>query len=265
MSDHLASDRFMSARVLSRAIGFASLATVLVVWELAARHRLVNPVLMPPPSAIAAALRSMIASGDILPPILHTVALFAVGYALACVLGIAIGLWMGRSSFAYGLLEPLVELLRPLPKSALVPALFLFLGIGMTTMITVVVFAALFPVLINTFQGVRGIDPVLLDTARTFRCGRWRIAWSVILPAALPSILTGMKVALSLGLVLAILAEMLAGLNGLGFVILDAQRSFQTSNMYAWIVIVAALGAVLSLAFDKIERMVVPWRGNEFD
>jgi ABC-type nitrate/sulfonate/bicarbonate transport system permease component len=178
------------------------------------------------------------------------------------VIGIALGLWMGRSPFAYGLLEPLVELLRPLPKSALVPALFLFLGIGMTTMITVVVFASLFPVLINTFQGVRGIDPVLLDTARTFQCGRWRLVWSVVLPAALPSILTGMKVALSLGIVLAILAEMLAGVNGLGFVILDAQRSFQTAEMYGWIAIVAALGAGLSLAFEALERVAVPWRGR---
>lgn len=256
------SERPMSERLLSRSVGLASLVAVLVAWELAARYRLVNPVLMPPPSAVAAALQDMIAGGEVLRPLLHTIYLFAIGYAIACVLGVAIGLWMGCSQFADGLLEPLVELLRPIPKSALVPALFLFLGIGMTTMVTIVVFAALFPVLINTFQGVRGIDPVLLDTARTFRCGRWRTVWSVILPAALPAILTGMKVALSLGIVLAILAEMLAGVNGLGFVILDAQRSFQTQQMYAWIAILAVFGAGLSLLFDKIEQLTVPWRGQ---
>jgi ABC-type nitrate/sulfonate/bicarbonate transport system permease component len=252
----------MSERMLSRIVGLASLVAVLLLWEFAARYRLVNPVLMPPPSAIAAALQDMIANGEVLRPLLHTVYLFIIGYAIACVLGIAIGLWMGCSRFADGLLEPLVELLRPIPKSALVPALFLFLGIGMKTMVTIVVFASLFPVLINTYQGVRGIDPVLLDTARTFRCGRWRTVWSVVLPAALPAILTGMKVALSLGIVLAILAEMLAGVSGLGFVILDAQRSFQTQQMYAWIVILAAFGAGLSLLFDKIELLTVPWRGQ---
>lgn len=252
----------MSERVLSRTVGLASLVAVLLLWEFAARYRLVNPVLMPPPSAIAAALQDMIANGEVLRPLLHTVYLFIIGYAIACVLGIAIGLWMGCSRFADDLLEPLVELLRPIPKSALVPALFLFLGIGMKTMVTIVVFASLFPVLINTYQGVRGIDPVLLDTARTFRCGRWRTVWSVVLPAALPAILTGMKVALSLGIVLAILAEMLAGVSGLGFVILDAQRSFQTQQMYAWIVILAAFGAGLSLLFDKIELLTVPWRGQ---
>jgi ABC-type nitrate/sulfonate/bicarbonate transport system permease component len=253
-----------SERALRLAVGLASLLVGLALWELAARGRFVNPVLLPPPSTIALALRDLIAGGDLVPQLTHTVALFAAGYAIACLLGVAIGVWMGTSRFAYGLLEPLVELLRPIPKSALVPALFLFLGIGTTTMVTVVVFAGVFPVLINTLQGVRGIDPVLRDTARTFRCGPWRTLWSVVLPAALPAILAGMKVALGLSLVLAVLAEMLAGLSGLGFVILDTERSFQTAQMYAWIVVVAALGAGLGLLFDAIERRAVPWQFNEF-
>jgi len=252
----------MSERVLSRAVGLLSLATVVVLWECAARYGLVNRVLLPPPSAIAAALRDLIADGDVLRPLLHTVYLFVIGYGVACILGIAVGLWMGCSPVADGLLEPLVELLRPIPKSALVPALFLFLGIGMATMVTIIAFAAVFPVLINTYQGVRGIDPVLLETARTFRCSRWTTLRAVILPAAMPAILTGMKVALSLGIVLAILAEMLAGLDGLGFVILDTQRAFQTQQMYAWIAVLAAFGAGLSLLFDKIEQIAVPWRGR---
>lgn len=252
----------MSERLLSRLIGFLSLAGLVVLWEVVARYGLVNRVLLPPPSAIAVALRDLVVAGDVLGPLLHTVFLFAIGYGIACVLGVAVGLWMGCSAFADGLLEPLVELLRPIPKSALVPALFLFLGIGMTTMVTLVAFAAVFPVLINTYQGVRGIDPVLLETARTFRCSRWRTVRSVVLPGAMPAILTGMKVSLSLAIVLAILAEMLAGLDGLGFVILDTQRAFQTRQMYAWIAILAAFGAGLSLLFDKIEQLAVPWRGR---
>jgi ABC-type nitrate/sulfonate/bicarbonate transport system permease component len=169
---------------------------------------------------------------------------------------------MGCSRFVYGLLEPLVELLRPIPKSALVPALFLFLGIGKVTMVTVVVFGSVFPVLINTLQGVRDIDPVLLDTARTFRCSRRRTVFSVILPAALPSVLTGMKVSLGLGVALVVLAEMLAGENGLGFVILDTQRAFQIREMYAWVVILALFGVGLSLLFDRVERHMAPWRGT---
>ena len=162
----------------------------------------------------------------------------------------------------YGLLEPLVEILRPVPKSALVPVLFLFLGIGKTTMITVVVLAALFPVLISTFQGVRGLDPVLLETARTFQVSRMRTIFSIILPASLPMILAGMRVALGLGLVLVILAEMLAGEDGIGFRILDLQRAFQIRDMFAWIFVLVALGGGLMMLFDFVERTLVPWRGK---
>jgi ABC-type nitrate/sulfonate/bicarbonate transport system permease component len=252
----------MAERWRSRLVGLLSLVTVLAVWEFVARQKLVNPVLMPAPSTIADTLSGLLVSGEFLGPLLHTIAVFAGGYAIGCLLGIGIGLWMGCSRAAYGLLEPLVELLRPIPKSALVPALFLFLGIGKVTMVTVVAFGSVFPVLINTLQGVRDIDPVLLDTARTFQCARRRTVFSVILPAALPSVLTGMKVSLGLGVALAVLAEMLAGENGLGFVILDTQRAFQIREMYAWVVILAVFGVGLSLLFDKIEQHAAPWRGR---
>jgi ABC-type nitrate/sulfonate/bicarbonate transport system permease component len=252
----------MADRWTSRLVGLLSLATVLAVWEFVARYKFVNPVLMPAPSTIADTLSGLLVSGEFLGPLLHTIAVFAAGYAIGCLLGIGIGLWMGCSRAAYGLLEPLVELLRPIPKSALVPALFLFLGIGKVTMVTVVAFGSVFPVLINTLQGVRDIDPVLLDTARTFQCTRGRTVLSVILPAALPSVLTGMKVSLGLGVALAVLAEMLAGENGLGFVILDTQRAFQIREMYAWVVILAVFGVGLSLLFDKIEQHAAPWRGR---
>jgi ABC-type nitrate/sulfonate/bicarbonate transport system permease component len=143
-----------------------------------------------------------------------------------------------------------------------VPVLFLFLGIGKATMITVVVLAAVFPVLISTLQGVRGLDPVLLETARTFQTSRMRTIVSIVLPASLPMILAGMRVALGLGLVLVILAEMLAGEDGVGFRILDLQRSFQIRDMFAWIFVLVALGGGLMMLFDWVERRLVPWRGK---
>lgn len=252
----------MSEKHLAMTIGLISLATVTGLWQFVSDSRLVSPALLPPPSSVVRALVTLIADGDIWQPLLHTTALFAGSYALACALGIAIGIWMGCSEFVDGLLQPLVELLRPIPKSALVPALFLFLGIGPLTMVTVVVFAAVFPVLINVYQGVRALDPVLSETAQTFGCSRWRTIRSVVLPATLPAIFTGMKVSLSLGIVLAVLAEMLAGQSGLGFIILDTQRGFQTDQMYAWVVVLAAFGAACSLLFDRIERLAIPWHGR---
>jgi ABC-type nitrate/sulfonate/bicarbonate transport system permease component len=128
-------------------------------------------------------------------------------------------------------------------------------------MLIIISLAALFPVLINTVQAVKGVDPVLLWTARTFRCSRSYTVFRVILPASMPLILTGMRVSLGLGLVLVVLAEMLAGENGLGFLILDMERSFRIVEMYAWVVILAVVGLALAFGFELLETRVVPWRG----
>jgi ABC-type nitrate/sulfonate/bicarbonate transport system permease component len=129
-------------------------------------------------------------------------------------------------------------------------------------MVTIVVLAAVFPVLISTFQGVKGLDPVLLETGRTFQVSHLRTIVSIIVPASLPMILAGMRTALGLGLVLVILAEMLAGEDGIGFRILDLQRSFQIRDMFAWIFVLVVLGGGLMLLFGFVEQRLVPWRGK---
>ena len=243
-------------------LGAASIAVVLALWELAGRTGHLNPVLMPTPSAIGATLLGLVAEGRIFAPLGHTLLLFAAGYAIACVTGILIGAVMGVSTAIDNLLEPLVELVRPLPKSALTPVLYLFLGAGPALMVTIVALGAFFPIMINTLGGVRAIDPTLLDTARTFRSSRARTIFAVVLPAIAPMILAGMRVALGLGLVLIILAEMLVGEDGLGFMIIDLQRSFQIREMYAWVIVLAVLGGVMTLLFDAFDRRLVPWRGR---
>lgn len=242
--------------------GLVSPTVVLCIWEIAGTLGWINPILLPRPSQICQSLLELVAGGAVFAPLAHTIMLFAVGYALASLIGIGLGVAMATSRTLYGLLEPLVEILRPIPKSAMVPVLFLFLGIGKATMITVVVLAAVFPVLISTFQGVRGIDPILLETARTFQISWRRTIFSVVLPASLPMILAGMRVALGLGLVLVILAEMLAGEDGVGFRILDLQRSFQIRDMFAWIFVLVVLGGGLMMLFGLVERRLVPWRGR---
>lgn len=242
--------------------GLLSPALVLCLWETAGVLGWVNPILLPQPSQIVRSLLGLVIDGELISPLVHTVALFFIGYVLASVIGVALGVAMAVSNALYGLFEPLVEIIRPVPKSALVPVLFLFLGIGKATMITIVVLAAVFPILISTFQGVKGLDPVLLETARTFQVSRSRTIFTIILPASLPMILAGMRVALGLGLVLVILAEMLAGENGIGFRVLDLQRAFQIKEMFAWIFVLVALGGGLMMLFDVIERRLVPWRGK---
>lgn len=243
-------------------VGALGLIVVLALWEAICRAGLANVALFPPPSAIAPVLWQLVSTGQFVEPLLQTLWMLLIGYGIACVAGISLGLLMGVNPYAYGLLEPLVEIIRPVPKPALIPALVIFIGIGPGMKITTVALAALFPILIGTLQGVRGIDPVLLGTARTLGCSRWLTLRKIIFPAALPMVLTGMRVSLGMGLALVILAEMLAAETGVGFLVLDLQRSFQVRPMYAWIVILAVTGLLLNTLFERIEDRAVPWRAK---
>lgn len=242
-----------------RWLGWAVVALALALLEAAARAGAVNAALVPPPSKVAAQLATIVTQGAFLRPLAETLAMLAAAYFAACALAVATGLLMGRHAFVHGLLEPLVELLRPLPKPALLPPLMLFLGLGAPMKLTVIGLGVFFPVLINTVQGVRGTEPVLLDAARTFGHGRRRQLLHVVLPAALPLILAGMRVSLGLGLVLVVVAEMMAGTGGVGYLILDMQRSFRVADMYAWIVILALLGWALNALFMRFEGRVTHW------
>ncbi|MGQ2996239.1 MULTISPECIES: ABC transporter permease [Variovorax] len=251
------------ARLVERWLpGTLAVVGVLAAWELLGRGGTLNPALLPAPSVVLATLVDVVRDDALAQPIARTLALMATGYLIACACGIALGVAMGRSEAVHALMEPLVELVRPIPKPALIPPLFLFLGIGLQTMLFIVVLAAFFPVLINTVQGVRGVDPVLLDTARTLRLTRRATVLRVVLPAALPMVATGMRVSLGLALTLVVVAEMLAGENGVGFLILDMQRAFQIQKMYAWLVVLALLGLLLNGAFEWAERRALPWRAH---
>jgi ABC-type nitrate/sulfonate/bicarbonate transport system permease component len=239
--------------------GLAFLASWIALLELAARQEWINRAFSPVPSAVAHHLWRILASGSFVGPLVSTVGFFAAGYLLACLMGIVLGLFMGYNRRAYALLEPLLELLRPIPKPALLPPLILLFGLGAPMKIAIVFLGALFPVLINTIQAARSVDPVLVDVARTFRCGVLRIVLRVILPASLPMILSGMRVSLGLGLVLVVLSEMLTGAQGLGSYVVDFQRSFRAQEMYAWTVVLAMLGLVLAGAFNWAEERLIFW------
>ena len=128
--------------------------------------------------------------------------------------------------------------------------------------ITAVALGVFFPVLINTIQGVRGVDPVMVDTARTFQHSRAAVLWKVVLPSAMPLVLAGMRIALGIALVLVVIAEMMAGTGGIGYLIIDLQRSFRIVDMYAWVVILAVLGYALNEVFVRIERRAIHWSGT---
>jgi ABC-type nitrate/sulfonate/bicarbonate transport system permease component len=251
-----------SGKRLRTWLGPGVLLSLVLLLELATRAGWVNAVIVPPPSAVAQRVLAVVAAGSVLAPLGRTMYLLAVAYAIGCVLAIALGVLMGRFRPVHGLLEPLVEVLRPLPKPALLPPLMLFLGLGDTMKITAVSLGVFFPVLINTIQGVRGVDPVMVDVARTFQHSRAALLWKVVLPSAMPLVLAGMRIALGIALVLVVVAEMMAGTGGIGYLIIDLQRSFRIVDMYAWVVILAVLGYALNEVFVRIERRAIHWSGT---
>lgn len=251
--------RERATRLLGLGAGIALPLVALLMLESAVRSGAVRRALVPAPSDVWAELVFIVSRGELWGPLLHTLRLLGIAYLLACLLAIAFGIAMGRSRLLYNLLEPLTEVLRPLPKPALLPPLILFIGLGDAMKLTIVGLAVFFPVLINTVQGVRGVDPVLINTARTFGVGRLRLILSIVLPSALPFILTGMRISLALGLVLVIIAEMLSGTGGIGYLIVDMQRSFRATSMYAWLVVLATIGFALNFLFERVEARLLFW------
>ena len=240
-------------------LGAGTIAFLLLAVEAFVRAGAVNAAIVPPPSVVVQRLAGILAAGGFLEPLGKTLYLLFVSYIIGCAIAVGMGLLMGRYRWVDGLLEPLVEFLRPLPKPALLPPLMLFLGLGDAMKMTVIALGVFFPVLINTVQGVRGTDPVLLDVGRTFGHKPSAALYKIVLPSALPLILAGMRVSLGLGLVLVIVAEMMAGTGGIGFLVIDMQRSFRSADMYAWIVILAMVGYALNTAFVRLERRLIHW------
>ena len=234
-------------------------AALLLLWEIYSRAAGIQDYL-PPPSAALKALVEPGVARSLLGHLAGTLGRFVGGYFLAAALAVAVGVVLGYSRFAYSVSEVIIELLRPMPSVAIIPVAILCLGIGDAMMIAVTVYAAAWPILLNTIDGVRNLDRTLIDTARTFGLGRLKILWQVALPAAAPYIATGLRVSLPIALILVTTSEMVAGSDGLGYFILDEERSLRPANMYAGIVVVALLGYALNRLFLLVEARALAWK-----
>lgn len=239
--------------------GIVFILVVLALVEAAARSGVVNAAVVPPPTAVAVQLGQIVASGVFVVPLLQTLGTLFAGYAIGCAAAVVLGILMGSFRSVYNLFEPLTEMLRPIPKPALLPALILFLGLGSTMKITLVALAAFFPVLVSTVQGTRGVDVTMIDMARTFGYRPARILWKIVLPAAAPYIAVGMRVSLGIGLVVLVVSEMLAESGGLGGALIGMQHQFMVRQTYGWLVIVAVVGFTLNALFVRAERRLTFW------
>src|SRR3954465_13802105 len=243
----------------TRVLGFVLVAGLLVVWEIAAQTGLLDARFVPAPSTIAVAWVGFATSGQLLTDLLATLSSWAQGYLIAAVLGVLLGLVMGLVPVVRAMLTTTVELLRPMPSVAIIPIAIVLFGLGDPMKRFVVIYAALWPVLINTLYGVLAVDPVLLDTARTFRLGRLRSALRVVLPAASPYIATGLRISTSIALILVITAELVASRSGLGYFVRASEQASRVPEVYAGVLTIAVLGYVLNVVFVTLEGRLLAW------
>jgi len=182
---------------------------------------------------------------------------FGLGYLIAVVVGIVAGTMIGLGPRLRQVTQPVTEFVRSIPSPLLFPIALVLFGIG--SKVALIALGSVWPILLNTVDGVRGVDPQVLDVARIFRFGPWRRVTRVILPAASPKIAAGLRIGLSVALLLVVVSEMRGGTNGLGFQIRSDQRSFDTASSYAGVIVIGLIGLAVNLAFVATERRVMRW------
>jgi len=219
----------------------------------------VNPLFIPPVSKVLGSFASLVLSGHIPLQILASLKRAALGYLLAGLVFIPLGILMGRLSWLNRMLEVVVELLRPIPPPVVIPVALLFFGIEDEMKVFVIFFSCAWPILLNTLDGAKSIDPVVINTARTFRISAAKVLFQVILPAASPQIMTGLRVSLPITLILVVISEMVGSTDGIGYFILDSQRRFKVDHMYAGMLSLAILGYVLNQLFFRAHRSLLRW------
>src|SRR5437762_14090481 len=169
---------------------------------------------------------------------------------------------MGLFDRVHRALEVIIEMVRPIPPPVIIPVAMLFFGLEDEMKVFVIFFSCAWPILLNTLDGVRGVDRVLLNTAKTFGLSRGRIIRQVILPACSPQIMTGLRVSLPIMLILVVISEMVGSTDGIGYFILDSQRRFRVPQMYAGMLALAILGYALNQIFNLLQRALLPWHGG---
>jgi ABC-type nitrate/sulfonate/bicarbonate transport system permease component len=240
---------------------------LVVLWEIATR--LSQSVFFPPPSKIAVAAAKLWFSGPashiflgdaVFDHILPSLARVLGGWLISAVIGIALGLALGRSRTGMDYVGPLFAFFRAIPPPALVPVFIVLFHIGPGMQVATIIFGSLWPIVLNTVDGARSVDKVKAETARAFRTPRRYWIGLVVLPAALPKIFAGLRLSLSIALILMAISELVGAINGIGYALLFAQRAYDFDQMWAWIVLLGILGYGFNAALLAVERRVLAWQ-----
>lgn len=260
MSGHRHGKRKRGIIMRDRLIGMCSIVIVLVMWQLIVDLHLVQRFLLSSPTGIAVALYDLFVKQNFLHQVLISAYQFAIGYAGAVIIGVVVGLMMGWFRSVRAALQPIVSAIYSTPTVALIPLFVVWFGVGNDSKIFMVMLAALFPVLLNTVAGTMAAPKELLEMSASFGATRLDTFRTILLPSAVPFIMTGLRLAVGVGVILTIVGEMLAGTDGIGYVIQNAGQTFDTREIFAGVIVVAVAATILIALLRRIERHFDAWR-----
>ncbi|MFM5003561.1 taurine ABC transporter permease TauC [Aeromonas hydrophila] len=248
-------------------VSLLTLGALLALWWLVARLGLISPLFLPPPAQVLQQFATLAGPQGFMDATLwqHLAAslqriLIALAAATLC--GVTVGLAMGLSPTLRGMLDPLIELYRPVPPLAYLPLMVIWFGIGETSKVLLIYLAIFAPVAMATLAGVQGARQVRLRAARALGANRWQVLWYVIVPGALPDILTGLRIGLGVGWSTLVAAELIAATRGVGFMVQAAGEFLATDVVLAGILVIALIAFTLELGLRALQRRLTPWHGE---
>jgi len=247
-------------------ISTLTVGVIIGLWALASAYALVSPVFLPSPRQVVIALYNLVVTGFVDATLAEHVgaSLYRIFGALiaSILIGIPAGLAIGTSRVGRGILDPIVEFLRPLPPLAYLPLVIIWVGIGEASKITVIALSMLPSIILSTSAGVRAVSKDHVNAARSLGASKAQVLREVVLPSAVPSILTGIRIALGAGWTTLVAAELVAATSGIGFMIQSAAQFLVTDIVIAGIIVIALIAIVLEYVARLIERRLVPWASH---
>ncbi|MCB5181464.1 ABC transporter permease [Streptomyces antimicrobicus] len=242
------------------AVRSAAVVALLLLWEAAPRLGLVDATFLPPVSEVATAWWELLGDGQLAEHTRASLVRSLGGFGIAVAVAVPLGLLIGWYRPVADLLGPLLEVFRNTAALALLPVFVLLLGIGETSKISIIVYACLWPVLLNTISAVRGVDATLVRLARSMDLSTLRLFQKVVLPASVPAVFTGIRLAGAVSILVLVAAEMIGAKAGLGYLINASQFNFAIPQMYAGILTVSAIGVAFNQLLVSVERRLSRWR-----
>jgi len=256
-AERAAAERRRRAQWQNFGIRLVSLAIALSLWQIAAMN--VDPVLFTTPSKVAVAGVEMVWNGELWSALWPSLIVLAIGLCFAIAFGTVLGLALARFRILDVGMMVYITFLYSIPSVALVPLIVLWAGYETTAKVIILFLFAFFPMVINTYQGVKTVDPKLLEVGRAFRCSERQLWANIVLPGALPFIVTGIRLAVGRGMIGMVLADLYTAISGIGYLIVRTASTFQVDRMFVPIVTLGLLGVTLTALLRLVEKRVAPW------